>query len=141
MLTATFKKHTLIFKQASGTSRGVLRTKDSYFIILKSSEKPGIIAIGECGLLRGLSIDDVPNYEEKLAAVCQTINNHEYWLNKGLREFPSIHFGLEMALLDLKTDATKILFPSAFTNNEKPININAPINPATKKSKNPLFIK
>lgn len=124
MLTATFKKHTLVFKQASGTSRGVLRTKDSYFIILKSSNKPNIIAVGECGLLRGLSIDDVPNYEAKLAEVCRDINNYEYWLDKGLREFPSIHFGLEMALLDLKTDATKTLFPSDFTNNEKPIPIN-----------------
>jgi o-succinylbenzoate synthase len=124
MLKATFKKHTLIFKQASGTSRGVLRTKDSYFILLESSEKPGIIAVGECGLLRGLSIDDVPNYEEKLAEVCNDINNHKYWLKDGLRVFPSIHFGLEMALLDLETDATKILFPSDFTNNEKPININ-----------------
>lgn len=124
LLTATFKKHTLVFKQASGTSRGILRTKDSYFIILKSSDKPNIIAIGECGLLRGLSIDDVPNYEEKLAEVCRDINNHQYWLEEGLREFPSIHFGLEMALLDLKTNATKTLFPSDFTNNKKSININ-----------------
>lgn len=124
MLTATFKKHTLIFKQASGTSRGILRTKDSYFIILKSSEQPDITAVGECGLLRGLSIDDVPNYEEKLAEVCRDINNYEFWLEGGLRQFPSIHFGLEMALLDLKTNATKILFPSDFTNNHKPININ-----------------
>ena len=124
MLTATYKKHTLIFKQASGTSRGVLRTKDSYFILLKSSEKPNITAIGECGLLRGLSIDDVPNYEAKLAEVCRDINNYEFWLNEGLRTFPSIHFGLEMALLDLKTNATKTLFPSEFTNNQKPININ-----------------
>ena len=124
MLTATYKKHTLIFKQASGTSRGVLRTKDSYFILLKSSEKPNITAIGECGLLRGLSIDDVPNYEAKLAEVCRDINNYEFWLNEGLRTFPSIHFGLEMALLDLKTNATRTLFPSEFTNNQKPININ-----------------
>ena len=124
MLTATYKKHTLIFKQASGTSRGVLRTKDSYFILLKSSEKPNITAIGECGLLRGLSIDDVPNYEAKLAEVCRDINNYEFWLNEGLRTFPSIHFGLEMALLDLKTNTTKTLFPSEFTNNQKPININ-----------------
>ena len=124
MLTATYKKHTLIFKQASGTSRGILRTKDSYFILLKSSEKPNITAVGECGLLRGLSIDDVPNYEAKLAEVCRDINNYEFWLNEGLRTFPSIHFGLEMALLDLKTNATKTLFPSDFTNNQKPININ-----------------
>jgi len=124
MLKATFKKHTLIFKQASGTSRGILRTKDAYLILLESTENPGLVAVGECGLLRGLSIDDVPNYEEKLAKVCKDINNYDYWLDEGLREFPSIHFGLEMALLDLKTDTTKILFPSEFTNNEKSILIN-----------------
>lgn len=124
MLTATYKKHTLIFKQASGTSRGVLRTKDSYFILLQSTEKPGIVAVGECGILRGLSVDDVPNYEKILSKVCQNINNFPYWVSEGLREFPSIHFGLEMALLDLKTDATKILFSSDFTKKEKPILIN-----------------
>jgi o-succinylbenzoate synthase len=124
MLKASFKKHTLIFKQASGTSRGILRTKDAYFFLLQSTEKPNLTAVGECGLLRGLSIDDVPNYEEKLAEVCKDINNYKYWLNDGLRMFPSIHFGLEMALLDLETDTTKILFPSNFTKNKKPININ-----------------
>jgi L-alanine-DL-glutamate epimerase-like enolase superfamily enzyme len=124
LLTATFKKHTLVFRQASGTSRGVLNTKDSYFILLQSTEKPGIVAVGECGLLRGLSIDDVPDYEKVLSNVCQNINNFPYWLSEGLRAFPSIHFGLEMALLDLKTDATKILFPSDFTKKEKPILIN-----------------
>ncbi len=124
MLTATFKKYSLIFRQPSGTSRGVLHTKDSYFIFLKSAEKPDITAIGECGLLRGLSADDVPNYEEVLAKVCANVNNYAYWLSEGLRAFPSIYFGLEMALLDLETNGSKTLFPSDFSEKETPLRIN-----------------
>lgn len=124
MLQANFKKYTLQFKQASGTSRGILRTKDSWFIFLKNTEQPTIIGIGECGLLKGLSADDVPEYEAKVAEVCTKINQHEYWLAEGLRQFPSIHFGLEIALKDLANKGSKILFPSSFTKNETPIPIN-----------------
>jgi len=124
MLQATFQKYTLQFKQASGTSRGILRTKDSWFICLQNTDNPSITGIGECGLLKGLSADDVPEYETKVAEVCQTINNYEYWLSEGLRRFPSIHFGLEIALKDLANQGSKILFPSNFTQKEMPIPIN-----------------
>ena len=124
MLQATFQKYTLQFKQASGTSRGILRTKDSWFIFLQNTDNPAITGIGECGLLKGLSADDVPEYEAKVAEVCQTINNYDYWLSEGLRTFPSIHFGLEIALKDLAAQGSKILFPSDFTEKEMPVPIN-----------------
>ena len=124
MLEASYQKYTLQFKQASGTSRGILRTKDSWFIFIKDSENPSIIGIGECGLLKGLSADDVPEYETKVAEVCATINKHAFWLKEGLGTFPSIHFGLEMALRDLANQGSKILHPSAFTEKEAPIPIN-----------------
>lgn len=124
MLQATFQKYTLHFKSPGGTSRGVLRTKDSWFIFLRSEDDPFVTGIGECGLLRGLSMDDVPEYEEKLEEVCREINNYSFWLEEGLRQFPSIHFGLEMALKDLETNGTKRLFPSPFTDKEQPISIN-----------------
>ena len=63
MIKATYKKHLLKFKQASGTSRGILKTKETYFLILEKNNKKGI---GECGLFKGLSFDDIPKYEEKL---------------------------------------------------------------------------
>ena len=124
MLKASYKKHTLQFKQPSGTSRGILRTKDSWFIILQDTEKPHVMGIGECGLLKGLSIDDRPNYEEKVAEVCQRIAEHPYWLSEGLVEWPSIHFGLEIALRDLETHGKRKLFDSPFTDAEQPIPIN-----------------
>lgn len=124
MLQATYQKYTLQFKQPSGTSRGILRTKDSWFIFLQHTDNPAITGIGECGLLRGLSADDVPNYEAKVAEVCQMINNYAYWLKEGLRTFPSIHFGLEIALKDLAAQGSKILHPSDFTEKEVPVPIN-----------------
>ncbi|MBE7645657.1 o-succinylbenzoate synthase [Tenacibaculum finnmarkense] len=121
MIQATYHKHLLNFKQASGTSRGILRTKETWFIILKKDGKTGI---GECGLFRGLSIDDVPNYEEKLQWFCANINQG---LEKLLVEatcFPSIQFGLEQAFLSLKAENKFELFPSNFTKGTQNIPIN-----------------
>ena len=121
-LKATFQKHILVFKQASGTSRGVLRIKESWFINLVD-EVSGEIGIGECGLLKGLSIDDRPDYEAMLHRVCEDIFKYKWWLEKGLLEFPSIQFGLEMALQNLKSK-DHLLFPSEFTEGKKSIPIN-----------------
>lgn len=122
-LQATFQKHTLQFKQASGTSRGVLRKKSSWFIVIKNS-KTWQWGIGECGLLRGLSADDRPDYEDKLKEVCESIDRLNYWLDEGLKEFPSIQFGLEMAWKSYQSKNKFELFPSDFTDGKKSIPIN-----------------
>ena len=121
-LKANFTKHTLVFKQASGTSRGVLRKKSSWFIII-TDERTGKQGIGECGLLRGLSVDSWTDYEPTLQKVCDDISNYQWWLEKGLLEFPSIQFGLEMAIQDLASE-NHLLFPSEFTEGKKSIPIN-----------------
>ncbi|WP_142786250.1 o-succinylbenzoate synthase [Changchengzhania lutea] len=121
MTTASYKKYLLNFKQASGTSRGILKTKETWFLILESNGKRGI---GECGLFRGLSIDDRPDYEDKLKWVCNNINLSLNFLLGELEEFPSIQFGLEMALLSLQSTNLFELFPSKFTINNAVIPIN-----------------
>lgn len=121
MLRAHFKKHTLIFKQKAGTSRGILSTKDTYFLFLTDDSHPGRTGVGECGLLRGLSCDDRPNYEEKLQEVCDRI--HELTPEK-VREWPSIRFGMEMAYADLKAEKRFVLYPSDFTEGKNAIPIN-----------------
>jgi len=124
MLKAHWKKYTLHFKQPSGTSRGILKTKDSWFLFLSDADNPSVIGIGECGLLKGLSIDDRPNYESKVQEVCERINETDYWLTEGLVEYPSIHFGLEIALQDIAAKGSKQLFPSSFLEEAQPIPIN-----------------
>ncbi|WP_308993598.1 o-succinylbenzoate synthase [Mariniflexile litorale] len=121
MIRAFYKKYILNFKQASGTSRGVLKTKETWFIILNSEEKQGI---GECGVFRGLSIDDTPDYEEKLQWVCKNIYLGLETLLIELIEFPSIQFGLEMAFKSLESHNPFELFPSKFTQSEDSITIN-----------------
>ncbi|WP_299012450.1 o-succinylbenzoate synthase [uncultured Polaribacter sp.] len=121
MIKATYKKYILNFKNPSGTSRGVLRTKETWFIFLEENGKTGI---GETGLFRGLSIDDVPNYEEKLIWLCKNIHKEQEVLLQELLEFPSIQFGLEQAFLSLKAKSKFELFPSDFTKKNTPIAIN-----------------
>lgn len=111
----------LNFKQASGTSRGVLRTKETWFLILENEEKKGF---GECGLFRGLSADDKPDYEEKLQWVSNNINLGLEKLLPELIEFPSIQFGLEQAFLSLESKTPFELFPSDFTKGKQQISIN-----------------
>jgi o-succinylbenzoate synthase len=121
LIKANYKKYILNFKNPSGTSRGILRTKETWFIILDKKGKKGI---GETGLFRGLSIDDFSNYEEKLSWACQNINLGLDFLLKELWAFPSIQFGLEQAFLSLKSETSFELFPSQFTKGKKSIPIN-----------------
>ncbi len=120
-MTATYHKHILNFKNPSGTSRGVLKTKETWFIILENNNKKGI---GECGIFRGLSIDDRPDYEDKLKWTCDNIHLGLDTLYKELVELPSIQFGLEMAFRSLKSATPFQLYPSAFTNGTNSIPIN-----------------
>ncbi|MGC1203318.1 MAG: o-succinylbenzoate synthase [Flavobacteriaceae bacterium] len=120
-MEASYKKHILNFKQASGTSRGILKTKETWFLILNNDGKKGV---GECGLFRGLSIDDRPDYEAKLKWVCKNINLGLDLLLNELIEFPSIQFGLEMAFKSVYSENIFNLFPSKFTKGEDSISIN-----------------
>lgn len=120
-MKASYHKYILEFKRPSGTSRGILKTKETWFILLEENGKKGI---GECGILRTLSVDDRPDYEDKIAWVCQNIHLGLAALLQETRKFPSIQFGLEQAFLSLSSETPFSLFPSAFTTTEEAININ-----------------
>ncbi len=120
-MKASFQKYILNFKQASGTSRGILRTKETYFLFVTENGREGV---GECGLFRGLSIDDRPDYENKLKWLSENINFKKDFLLSEFKEFPSIQFGLEQALLSLKSEQPFELYPSAFTKGKESIPIN-----------------
>ncbi len=124
MLKAEFKKYTLNFKRPGGTSRGVLHTKDTYIITIWNDPNSQITGTGEAALFRGLSADDTPQYEKQLEEVCQNINHYAQNYKNELRSYPSLIFGLETALLDLKNGGKKILFPSNFTQGKAAIKIN-----------------
>lgn len=120
-MLASYKKYILNFKRPSGTSRGILTEKETWFLILEENGKKGI---GECGILRTLSVDDRPDYEEKLQWVCENIHLGKDKLWDALIEFPSIQFGVEMAFLSLASKTPFELFPSAFTEGKESMEIN-----------------
>jgi len=130
-MKAYFKKYTLQFKQPSGTSRGVLHTKDTYFIFLQYNNKT---AIGECNRFVNLSYDDKPNYEEKLQEVCKRLPNEKENILQELIEYPSIYFGVEMLLKDFENGCERILFPEVIKEDGFHIPINALIWMGSKSS-------
>ena len=120
-MKANYCRYVLKFKQPSGTSRGVLHEKETYFLRLEDESAPGVYGIGECAVFRGLSADDVPEYEDKLKELCANIGRGEA---TDLQSYPSIQFGLETAIYDIANGGRRQPFPSAFTEGMAGIPIN-----------------
>ena len=120
-MKASYLKYNLNFKLPAGTSRGILKTKETFFIKLEEDGKSGI---GECSVFRGLSFDDKPDYEQKLQWLCDNINLGESQLLKYFKFYPSIQFGIEMAFKDYRAKKAMKLYPSKFTKGLDAIPIN-----------------
>lgn len=121
MLKACYQKYVLHFKEPSGTSRGILREKETYFIRIWEDTEPEKVGLGECALFRGLSAEDSPEYEQRLEEVCRNIGQLQI---SDLTAWSSIRFGVEMALADLRHGGKRFYFPSAFTDSGGEIGIN-----------------
>ncbi len=112
-MVCSFKKYTLHFKRSAGTSRGVLKDKDTYILMI--NDESGT-AYGECNRFTGLSYDDLPGYEEKLADICRRLPSEKQHLLAELSDWPSIYFGVETALKDVENGCKQIIFPEGFSN-------------------------
>jgi o-succinylbenzoate synthase len=117
MISARFIKHSLQFLKPAITSRDTLLTKDTFFLILFDTQS-GSTGIGECSMIPGLSLDNPELYETVLHDLCTTE------LQADLTNFPSIRFGLETALADMKNGGRKIIFDNDFSKGLKSIPIN-----------------
>jgi o-succinylbenzoate synthase len=116
-----YKKYTLHFKIPAGTSRNTLHTKDTYFIFLQNGNKT---AIGECNLFAGLSYDDRPEYENKLAEICQRLPFEKEGCLNELKIFPSICFGVETVLKDYNNGCKQQIFPEVINEDGFSVPIN-----------------
>lgn len=113
--------YNLNFINPSGTSRGILHDKPSWFIKIYSKDNPSLYGLGECGPIKGLSIDSIDKIDDKLIELKENINNIK---KVNLKQFPSIVFGLESALTDLNNGGKRILFNNGFSKEKKEIKIN-----------------
>jgi o-succinylbenzoate synthase len=134
LLNATYFKKTFKFKFDAGTSRGILREKDSYFILISDNQKKKVFGIGEAAPLKGLSIDDIPNFEEQLNHIIYNFNlldievfdwNINIIVGQLIsNKFPSIVFGFETALWDYLNGGQRIIFNNEFAKRQRKVEIN-----------------
>tara|TARA_B110001450_G_scaffold136874_1_gene128497 strand:- start:2167 stop:3225 length:1059 start_codon:yes stop_codon:yes gene_type:complete len=120
MLIVEIFYHKLNFKTPGGTSRGILKNKLTWYIKIFHETNHNIFGLGECGPIEGLSIESGDKMMDQLKKVQKSINNLS---NLDLSLFPSIQFGVESALKDLKNGGKRIIFQNSFTQG-KPIKIN-----------------
>jgi o-succinylbenzoate synthase len=125
---ASFVKKVFQFSFKARTSRGLMKDKTSWFIILTHDAIPGAKGIGECGPLPGLSVDAGPEFESKVQNVLAGISAAESkelndLLNIVPMELPSVRFALETAWLDLTNGGKRVIFKNDFLEGKKiPIN-------------------
>ena len=118
------EERVLHFKQPAGTSRGVYTERKIWLVRVTDGDAVGI---GECSPLPKLSCDDLPNYEQVLRRFCDDVERTGEIDSEALRDYPSMLFGLETALLDMeskKAGGGGMLFDTAFSRGEVGIPIN-----------------
>ena len=119
--SVTLSEKILHFKQPAGTSRGVYTTRKIWLVHLSDGQREGV---GECAPLPYLSCDALPDHEYAsiLNKVCEDFCQSCKIDIDALRDYPSMLFGLETALLNLKNGDR--LFDTAFSRGETGIPIN-----------------
>ncbi len=123
MMRAAWCRYRLDFKFAARTSRETMNWKDTYYIkVWDESAGDGRFGIGECGLFRGLSCDDVSDYETMLDAVCVAVATSSQ--QPDLTHYPSIVMGIETAIADWRNGCGRNPFPSDWLSGQEGIEIN-----------------
>lgn len=127
----SFIPYTLRFRFAAGTSRGIMQEKTSWILALRMHQGDAIAGLGECGPLPGLSPDgrDLSGDLSQLALELSdlSLEQTESLLKSGKLvkpSAPSIIFGLETALLDVKNGGNMKIFDNAFSRSKATIPIN-----------------
>lgn len=118
------EERTLHFKQPAGTSRGVYTERRIWLVTVTDGSA---IGIGECAPLPKLSCDDIPNYAEVLQHFCDEVERTGEIPYEALRDYPSMLFGLETALYEVrrkKEEGRDVLFDTPFSRGEVGIPIN-----------------
>ncbi len=110
-MRASYTKHELLFKKPARTSRGEMLSHTAWYIRL---QQDGRIGYGEASPLKGLSIDDRPDFEQQLITCCNFINDGLPPSALPLDGFPSLKFAFETASLSLAFPESFKVFDTAF---------------------------
>lgn len=119
------------FNFEAGTSRGVLKTKDSWFISIHDPLR-NRTGLGEVSIISGLSLESAEEIEEALAQLKKMPHEVCYDFANTYKHLPAFCFSLETALRDLAMSGTRILYQNDFTSGKKSILINGLVWMGTK---------
>lgn len=122
MYKTEITKRTLHFKQPAGTSRGIYTMHDIWLVSISSDENPGRVGVGECAPLPDLSCDASSNYEARLRELLNVLEMTGRLDYNLMKPYPSMLFGIETAMLNLKNG--HILFDTPFAHGKEGIPIN-----------------
>ncbi|MDB5273802.1 MAG: chloromuconate cycloisomerase [Chitinophagaceae bacterium] len=122
--------HPIVFRFAfeTGTSRGVLKEKTSWFIRL---EKNGVTGWGECSPIAGLSPEPLDIMEDKINTVLEEwkkdpatiLDGQSHWREE-LNKWPALRFALETAWLDYSHGGVHQIYRNGFFKGQRAIPIN-----------------
>ena len=124
------EERVLHFKQPAGTSRGVYTERRLWLVTITDGDAVGV---GECAPLPDLSCDAMEPiiYNKVLRCFCDQLQQTGEIPYEQMRDYPSMLFGLETALLSLKNYSpstfhhpSSTLFDTAFSRGEEGIPIN-----------------
>ena len=120
------EERVLHFKQPAGTSRGVYTERRIWLVRVSDGSSVGI---GECAPLPDLSCDALAPYiyNKVLRDFCDQVEQTGEIPYEEMRDYPSMLFGLETAMLDVrcnKEDGRGVLFDTTFARGEQGIPIN-----------------
>jgi o-succinylbenzoate synthase len=122
-MKAHWKKHPLQFKNPAQTSRDTMTERDVYYLVV---EKDGQQGVGECAPIAGLSLENPAHLEDRLTQLCQDLEagGIPLKLQRELNDWPSLAFGLETAVLDMKNKQSGMLYDSPFSRGEEGLPVN-----------------
>ena len=127
-MTYEIEERVLHFKQPAGTSRGVYTIRKIWLVHLYEGDHHGV---GECAPLPDLSCDAMEDqeYAHILSKMCEFFCKRGEIDYEALRDYPSMLFGLETAVLSLHSShlsplISHLLFDTAFSRGEVGIPIN-----------------
>ena len=109
-MKVTIDERVLHFKQPAMTSRGVYTERRSWFVTVSDGERCGV---GECAPLPDLSCDARPDYGEVLRGFCDRLEQTGEIPYEAMRDYPSMLFGLETAMLSLECRTESVEFATA----------------------------
>ena len=120
------EERVLHFKQPAGTSRGVYTERRIWLVSISDGRT---IGRGECAPLLDLSCDAMEPavYNKVLRRFCDQVEQTGEIPYEEMRDYPSMLFGLETAMMDVrseKADRKGILFDTPFARGEQGITIN-----------------